>query len=184
MAEKTYCFSCEQQVDSEIRVEKETRVIRDEPISLDVEIRYCLSCGEQMWDTAIDRKTIILFYDEYKRKHGLLTSAEIRSLREGYNLSQSAFARILGVGEKTITRYENGAIQDEAINNLMLLVRKASNFHTLWNKSKRLLSYKDNECIRIALNNGYIEGMDVARGEPAIYYPAWKPNSYKFSVCM
>ena len=68
-------------------------------------------------------------YAEYRTRHGLLQPHEIKAIREKYGISQVNFARIIGVEDKTITRYENGSLQDEAINNLIR--DRQSNFPSL-----------------------------------------------------
>ena len=69
-----------------------------------------------------------------------MASQEIKEIRECYEVSQVAFARILGVGDKTIARYENGSLQDEAINNLIMLAKDPHNFQKLLNKNKTKIS--------------------------------------------
>lgn len=61
--------------------------------------------------------------NSYRIKHGLLTSDEIISIRENYGLSQVDLARLLGWGEATISRYESRAIQDEAYDTMLRLVK-------------------------------------------------------------
>jgi DNA-binding transcriptional regulator YiaG len=59
----------------------------------------------------------------YRVKHGLLTSDEIVALRDEYGLSQVDLAKLLGWGEATIARYESKAIQDEAYDTMLRLVK-------------------------------------------------------------
>ena len=59
----------------------------------------------------------------YRVKHGLLTSDEIVAIRESYGLSQVDLARLLGWGEATISRYESKAIQDEAYDTMLRLIK-------------------------------------------------------------
>lgn len=59
--------------------------------------------------------------DAYRQMKGLLTSFEIRMIREYYGLTQSDFALLLGWGEVTITRYESKTIQDETYDHIMRL---------------------------------------------------------------
>ena len=59
----------------------------------------------------------------YRSLHGLLTSDEIVAIRESYSLSQVDLARLLGWGEATISRYESKAIQDEAYDTMLRLIR-------------------------------------------------------------
>ena len=62
--------------------------------------------------------------DEYRKKHDLLTSTQIKEIREKYKLTQAEFSFLLGVGEVTITRYESKSIQEEAYDKLMRLIDK------------------------------------------------------------
>lgn len=59
----------------------------------------------------------------YRIQNELLTSHEIIKIREQYGLSQSDLANLLGWGEVTISRYESKAIQDEAYDNILKIVR-------------------------------------------------------------
>lgn len=59
----------------------------------------------------------------YRRKHDLLTSDEIVGIRTRYGLSQVDLAKLLGWGEATISRYESKAIQDEAYDNMLRIVK-------------------------------------------------------------
>lgn len=57
--------------------------------------------------------------DEYRKKKDLLTSKEIKDIRERYQLTQSEMAYLLNLGEVTITRYETKQIQDASVDNMM-----------------------------------------------------------------
>ncbi|MEY8460506.1 helix-turn-helix domain-containing protein [Eggerthellaceae bacterium 24-137] len=46
-------------------------------------------------------------------------SSQIKEIRKRYGLSQQAFARLLGIGEASITRYENGVVPTKANANLI-----------------------------------------------------------------
>ena len=59
----------------------------------------------------------------YRVLHGLLTSEEIVGIRESYCLSQVDLARLLGWGEATISRYESKAIQDEAYDTMLRMIK-------------------------------------------------------------
>lgn len=53
-----------------------------------------------------------------------LTAQDIKRIRKQYGLSQQAFARVLGIGEASIVRYENGQKPTRANENL---IRAAEN---------------------------------------------------------
>ena len=66
-------------------------------------------------------------YNEYRKKHKLLLPDEIKNIRETYGLSQTSFSRLLNWKDKTIQRYERGAIQDKIHNSLLLFLKKPEN---------------------------------------------------------
>ena len=77
----------------------------------------------------------------------MLTSQDLKIIREKYSLSQVSFSKLLGFGEKTITRYENGAIQDISHDLLIRLMQKEFAFKEIWDLRKDKLSLKENKII-------------------------------------
>lgn len=79
-----------------------------------------------------DRK----LYDKYKSEKGLLQSHEIKKTREKYNLNQKDFSKILGLGEITVHRYENGTIQTDANDSIMRFAENPVNMEKFAIKNK------------------------------------------------
>lgn len=109
-----FCPNCDEfrQVREERR--KESHSVRGETIEVDAHVLVCTVCGHTISDPARDEQVLLAVYAAYRERHGLLKPEEIRSLRERYGLSQRSLARLLGWGLITIQRYERGALQDEA----------------------------------------------------------------------
>jgi putative zinc finger/helix-turn-helix YgiT family protein len=60
----------------------------------------------------------------YRKKHGLLSTDEIRGIRERFGLTQSELAHLLHLGANTISRWESGRnVQTEAMEMLLRLIR-------------------------------------------------------------
>lgn len=81
--------------------------------------RQCESCGERIipheLDQALDR--------ERYRRLGLLYPEQIRQVRAKTGLSAVDMSHLLGVGEKTYTRWENGrSLQTKASDTLIRLI--------------------------------------------------------------
>jgi putative zinc finger/helix-turn-helix YgiT family protein len=146
-----YCPICDREVESVVRVVSETYPVKGEDITIDTHVRFCVHCGEEMWDEVLDAQNLLDAFAAYRRKHNLLQPAQIRATREKYGLSQTAFARVLGFGDKTITRYENGSIADAAQNNLIYLAQEPRNFKTLLEKNQDRISPADYEAAVSAL---------------------------------
>lgn len=76
----------------------------------------CASCGERMIPRELNQSIEKWHY----AREGLLTPEEIKAIREKYGLTQVAIARLLGVGEKNFTRWENGlSMQTKVMDDLI-----------------------------------------------------------------
>lgn len=121
-------------------------------------------------------------YDKYRLNKGLLLPSEIKEIREKYGVSQTAFAKILGLGEKTIARYENGSIQDEAPNNLIRLAANENNFIELYEHNKGKLTAEEIRQVNKVLNKNkrvsgaysYVYGQSSIRKDNILDFPSTK----------
>lgn len=60
----------------------------------------------------------------YRRERGLLSAHEIRAIREGFDLTQAEFGRLLRLGPNTISRWEASRnAQSAAMDLLLRMVR-------------------------------------------------------------
>ena len=79
----------------------------------------CQQCGEEILPYALN-KAIDL---EATKRQGLLTPEEIRQVRQRTGLSAVDMAYLLGVGDKTYTRWETGkSIQNKGNDTLIRLL--------------------------------------------------------------
>ena len=143
MDQYLYCQRCGEVSEVEIREEKETYPVKNEQTEILASLTYCRQCGEQIWNESLDENNLKEAYRIYRLKHGLLQPEVIKRIREKYGLSQTSFGKLLGLGEKTIVRYENGSIQDSALNNLIELAGYPFVFALLVAKNKACLSDKE-----------------------------------------
>jgi putative zinc finger/helix-turn-helix YgiT family protein len=122
-----FCPNCEEYAEAMLGVEKEVYHVRGEPIEIEAEVAICQKCGEKIFDEERDSRNLEKAYSHYREKHNLLSPDKIRTIRDKYGLSQRALARLLGWGEITIHRYENGAIQDNVHDSLLRLIEDPEN---------------------------------------------------------
>ena len=139
---RKYCEECGREVDTKIISVKETYEVCGEPIEVDAHILVCAECGEEFFCEELDNATLCSAYGEYRRRHKLLFPDEIKRIREQYGFSQRSFAKLLNWGDKTIHRYENGAIQDKAHNSLLLFLRNPENMRTYLTENEVMLDAK------------------------------------------
>lgn len=137
-----YCEVCGREVETKIITRKEIFNVCGEAIEVDAQVMVCAECGEELFNEELDSATLINAYNEYRRRHKLLLPEEIRRIREQYGLSQRSFAKLLNWGDKTIRRYENGAVQDRAHNSLLLFLREPENMCTYLTENEVALDEK------------------------------------------
>jgi len=115
-------------------------------------VRFCKVCGEDIWNEALDAQNLLDAYTQYREKHGLLQPCEIRAIREKYKLSQVAFARVLGLEDKSVTRYENGSIAGIGPNTLIALAYFPKVFKKILELGKSRISTEDYHTASAALD--------------------------------
>lgn len=148
---KAYCEHCRESRETEVIQIAEEISVKGFPINIDATVRVCSDCKSRIGDNSLDDANLDKAFREYRNAKGLLMPEQIKAIRESYRLSQVAFAKILGLGDKTIARYENGSLQEEAQNNLILLMQDPNNFRILLEKNKDELSADDRRGMCIPL---------------------------------
>lgn len=120
------CPLCEKYHEVEERKRLATITIKDEEVTYEENYYFCENAKEEENEFEIPSMTnenLLRARNAHRRKRNLLTSDEIVAIRENYGLSQVDLARLLGWGEATISRYESKAIQDEAYDTMLRLIR-------------------------------------------------------------
>ena len=118
---KRRCPACRRKVDFSVVEAKHRVTVRGEEFDVQGPVLQCSNCAAQIEYIASGYDYLSEGNNAFKRKHGLLLPSEIKSFRESLGLNQRDFSQLLGFGEGTIHRYENGSIQDEAHDNTMRL---------------------------------------------------------------
>lgn len=133
------CPACEQERDLEIIHGKETIKVQGEPIKIDVEYLRCNSCGEKFDDPGSDQDPLDKAFREYRRLHVMLQPEEIKAFRKRYGLTQRELNTLLGWGGATLSRYENGALQDETHEKMLRLIMDPGNLQKLIERTPKAL---------------------------------------------
>ena len=113
------CPSCMEEHNVQIVEVEEKATFKGVNVVFLATYEYC-SNSEEYWETEeMLRANSLAIKDAYRKIVGLLTSYEIKAIREKYGISQSDFSDVLGWGSKTITRYENHQVQDRAHDDIL-----------------------------------------------------------------
>lgn len=120
------CPLCGKTHELEERKRSVAITLKGEEITYEERFYFCTNAAEdenEFETGAMTNANLLNARNAYRIKKGLLTSDEIVAIRESYGLSQVDLAKLLGWGEATISRYESKAIQDEAYDTMLRLVK-------------------------------------------------------------
>jgi putative zinc finger/helix-turn-helix YgiT family protein len=137
----------------EIVRRKENFEVKGEIVSIEVSLYHCRECDSE-FSTKELGDPYKLAYNEYRRIKGMVQPEEIIDLRKKYDLTQKELSDLLGFGEITLSRYENGSLQDVAHDKILRLAMDSKNLYklilqnnsfTLKNKSTAVINKIKNE---------------------------------------
>ncbi|HOD20449.1 MAG TPA: DUF4065 domain-containing protein [Candidatus Fermentibacter daniensis] len=104
--------------------------VRGETIEVEEELIECEGCGAS-YATLDSPDAVALANRIYRERHGYLSPDDIRSFRNRYRLTQKELAGLLGWGVVTLSRYENGALQEAGHEKALRMAMKSSNLADL-----------------------------------------------------
>jgi putative zinc finger/helix-turn-helix YgiT family protein len=125
------CPNCEKETTLEFIKRDEEILVRNEPIKVNVEFYKCTECGVEFRDPKSSNDPLDLAYREYRSIHKMIMPEQIKAFRDQYNITQQELSNLLGWGGATVSRYENGALQDEAHDTVLRLIFEPRNFKDL-----------------------------------------------------
>lgn len=141
--EHKLCPSCVEEHDVEVVEINESNVFKGEQVEFSAVYEYCSNTEEYSETEEMIKTNDLAFKDAYRRKQSLLTSGEIKAVREKYGVSQKDFSEILDWGMATITRYENHQVQDRAHDDILWKISSDPKwFLELLERAKTRLSSK------------------------------------------
>ena len=101
--------------------------VRGDLIHVEYDVFKCEACNEEYMDMGTANDPFVSAYAIYRKNHNLLQPEEIKDIRRKYGLTQGEFGGLLGWGGATLSRYENGALQDKTHDNQLKLLRDPRN---------------------------------------------------------
>ncbi|MBA2245904.1 MAG: type II toxin-antitoxin system MqsA family antitoxin [Gemmatimonadetes bacterium] len=121
----------------EVQIGQRSAVVEDE-------FFRCIKCGEELYAPGMMDAVMRRAAEKIRREEGLLIPAEIRAIRERYGLTQTEFERLLGVGPKTVVRWERGTVFQNAATDALLRLLDANE------ENARLLAERHGVTLRTA----------------------------------
>lgn len=108
MSNKEYCVSCDKHVSYTVKEEVVKERIKGCEFEYLARIAYCNECGEEIYVVELSDENIGKANEVYREKEGIVTIKEVNVLLEKYNIGAEPLSKLLGWGDKTISRYQKG----------------------------------------------------------------------------
>jgi putative zinc finger/helix-turn-helix YgiT family protein len=120
----SFCPFCEKTTPSKVIDAVVAHSIRGVEVTVNAKLVQCDECGGQFNGPELDQDVAAMALNAYREKVGLLKPEQIREFRATFDLTQQELAQLLGWGTTTLSRYENGAIQDEAHDRALRMIMR------------------------------------------------------------
>jgi len=124
------CPNCEKEAKIKTVTLAEGIDVRGETIEVEAQYSQCTECGVEFENTQ-SPDALEEAYREYRRRHDMLQPEDIREWRKTYGITQKELSALLGWGGATLSRYENGALQDETHEKMLRMSMESHNLLNL-----------------------------------------------------
>ncbi len=107
---KVTCAVCDSDRVKKIRKKFEARYNQIPVVIENAEMYRCESCGEEFFTAEQSRELSRQIKNRVREDLGLLSPERIVEIRKNLGLSQAEMEDLFGLGEKVVTRWENGRV--------------------------------------------------------------------------
>lgn len=142
---KDFCPNCNEITSLEVVQNKEKFFIKKEEIEVNATLMKCQKCEELFENGQQELSNYSLAADAYRVKHKLLTTVDIKAIREKYGMSQRLLCRLFVWSPSLVCQYENGKIQDNAHNDLLEMIKSPWSMCNYYRNHKDRLIDKEAE---------------------------------------
>ncbi|MCX6054388.1 MAG: DUF4065 domain-containing protein [Chloroflexi bacterium] len=129
------CPTCDKTTGMELINRPEEFEIKGQKIMVEVSLYHCKECDSE-FSTKELGDPFKNAYDLFREKNGMVQPQQIIEFRKKYDLTQKELSDLLGFGGVTLSRYENGSLQDQAHDNVLKLSMEPHNFLLLLNRNQ------------------------------------------------
>ena len=128
---KHICPICEKVTECSQHDVQEIYTIKGEEVSVNVKYFTCNECNEKFEKSDEGEDYLHLAYHKYRQLYDMVQPEDVVNFRKSYNLTQKELSGLLGWGGATLSRYENGALQDATHDKMLKLIMRPDNLLSL-----------------------------------------------------
>ena len=170
-----FCPNCEKETEQKFIDKIEEIDIRGEMIPVHMEYYQCEECGEDFEIPRPDYDPLDAAYREFRNRKGMAQPEEIKKFRKELGLTQKELSEILGIGIATLNRYENGALQSEAHDQVIRLCMQPANLIRILEDKPEILSDSNRERVFHLLRKQNLDCGDLLE-EAIEQFASYSPN--------
>lgn len=136
-----FCDVCDDFVNYNIITKEETfNILGKEEITIKSRIAVCEKCETELFHEELEEENQRKAFDIYRENNNLLYPEEIIEIRKKYQLTQKEMSKLLGWGEITYHRYENGSLPNLSHNNQLALMKNPNNVRMILDNGNHKLN--------------------------------------------
>ncbi len=136
----SFCPHCEKETPASNTLAKLEYKIKGVEVSIEAPLIKCTVCDNEFESPEQGHDVADLALRAYREKVGLLSPGKIRDFRKSLGLTQQELSKILGWGGATLSRYENGSLQDEAHDRALRMIMEPGVLLGVLEKNPHILS--------------------------------------------
>jgi len=106
-----------------IITKEETYSVKGRDIKIIANVRVCDECKKELFDAELDNENLKRVYDTYRKEAGLLTSEDIKSIRNNLGISQETLDNLILANPGSTKRYERSGIQSNIFDAFLRLTK-------------------------------------------------------------
>jgi len=158
---KAFCPNCEAETGQSFVEKIEQFNIRGESIPVQLSFYHCQECGADFEIPNPNYDPVDEAYREYRRSKQMVQPDEIKKFRKELGLTQKELSEILGFGIATLNRYENGALQTEAHDQIIRMCMQPKNLLKILADKPGMLSETTRDRLSRVLRSSDQSGGDL-----------------------
>lgn len=150
---KLFCPTCDQEQEFFVTEECFDYEVKDMTFEIKGKRAFCKRCKDELFHADYDIENQENAFRLYRLNKDILQPEEIIAIRKRYGLTQKDFSKLLGFGEITITRYENGSIPTNAQNQIIKSSSEADKMLEFFYQNKEKISSFEQSRVEMLLLN-------------------------------
>ncbi len=145
-----YCPQCDKRVEAEVTSSVQVLNVKKTSVRAVQEEAACPLCGLKIADEEMTKGNLERALGAYRDAESLLSPSQIKEAYTRYGLTQGSFAKLLGLGAATISRYENGFVQTRQIDQAIRAAADPSGMLKLLDRAHGTIPSEQEEHARLA----------------------------------